>query len=92
MILTLKHKLDNKYYPLIDTMSEISNYLYNQINYKIRTNYFNHKYTEDELISKNIENIKFSKSYINFKNPELYYDVKKLNIIFYLILFVKMLV
>ncbi len=79
MILTLKHKLDNKYYPLIDTMSEISNYLYNQINYKIRTNYFNHKYTEDELISKNIENIKFSKSYINFKNPELYYDVKKLN-------------
>lgn len=79
MILTLKHKLDIKYSPLIDTMSEISNYLYNQINYKIRTNYFNHKYTNEELISKNIENIKYSSSYLNFKNPELYYDVKKLD-------------
>lgn len=42
MKLTSKIKVDKEYYDLLDTMSIISSNLSNELNYRIRMNYFNH--------------------------------------------------
>lgn len=74
MKFVMKIKLEKHFYPQIETMSIISSYLYNEINYRIRQNYLNHQKNE-----KSDKNIFYSKSYMNFKESEFYQEVKKLN-------------
>ena len=74
MKFVMKIKLEKHFYPQIETMSIISSYLYNEINYRIRQNYLNHQKNE-----KRDKNIFYSKAYMNFKESEFYQEVKKLN-------------
>ena len=74
MKFVMKIKLEKHFYPQIETMSIISSYLYNEINYRIRQNYLNHQKNE-----KSDKNIFYSKAYVNFKESEFYQEIKKLN-------------